>query len=335
MTRGGSRQLERWSLRLALATLIWMAAGCGRTQPHRRSDPAPSDPPVSSSLAGSAHRDSPSICPAAWEVRFSTRHAVPFDAANVVGVQDIPAGGTQDASSILVQRGRCSTNLFLLVVDEIPPRSRTYRAIGIPPIAGMDLTHEEAVTMETDGLTIIGMTADSLGFRAAKRSGVGKVDFAVVADAELSNIVGKMPQILWAPAISPDGLALYYTVANDPDPNINGIYESVRSATRMPFPRGTRMPDLVQSFGQYVNGLSADHLSIFLELWDNVENGFGTVVLSRPNQSAPFTNPNAPDPPPRVPGMRTRPLSGCDWLIGSCAPLGGGCGGEDICTWAN
>jgi len=71
-------------------------------------------------------------------------------------------------------------------------------------------------------------------------------------------------------------------------------------------------------------------LNLFLEL----KEGFGAFVLSRANQNDPFQNPNAPNPPPRVPGLRTRPLDSCNRLIGSCSPLGG-CRGEDVCTWVN
>jgi len=80
-----------------------------------------------------------------------------------------------------------------------------------------------------------------------------------------------------------------------------------------------------------INGISADHLSLFLEL----KEGFGAFALSRANQRDPFQNPNAPNPPPSVPGLRTRPLGSCNRLIGSCAPLGGACRGEDVCLWVN
>ena len=292
----------------------------------RRSTP----PRPSASLRTVPSRTS---CDAAWQDRFISREAVPLAAANVVGLQDIPAGGTEGATSMLVQRGWCSTNLTALVVDEIPAGSGVYHATGIPPIPGLNLTHEEGVTMAADGLTIIAMTTDSRRFRAAKRSAIGEVDFRIVAEDEFANIVAATPEVLWAPSISGDGLAFYYSVVNDPDPEINGIYESLRVSTRAPFPRAKRMPTLVQTFAQLVNGVSADHLGIFLELKDDVEGGYATIVLSRSSPNEPFLNPNAPSSPPRVPGLRTRPIDGCNRLVGSCAPYGGGCRGEDICTW--
>ncbi len=275
----------------------------------------------------------PAPSPARAWAKFSSAAAIPFRAANVRGLQDIPAGGTPDGSSLVVQRGVCSTDLVALAVDEVPRGSGTYRVAEILPMPGMDLTHEEAVTMEADGLTIIGMRADAHGFRVARRSAVGQYFFVAEDDHDLDAIVGSGPEYLWAPAISADGLVFHYTVAGDPDPNANGIYESVRAATGVPFPPGRRMPAVVQAYGQYVNGLSPDRLTIFLALKDGVDGGFATVLLSRANETEPFANPNAPDPPPRVPGLRTRPLAGWNSLIGSCAPLGGGCRGEDVCTW--
>lgn len=55
----------------------------------------------------------------------------------------------------------CSTHLSALVIDELPAGSGAYITNRIAAIPGMDLTHEEAVTLEADGLTIIGMTGQS------------------------------------------------------------------------------------------------------------------------------------------------------------------------------
>ena len=169
-------------------------------------------------LFGNLSSRSPESSPPA-----SAAQAVPFAPANVRDLQDIPAGGTPDRSSVLVQRGVCSTQLAALVIDQIPAGSGAYRTSHIPAIAGMDLTHEEGVTLEADGLTIIGITADSRGFRAARRSAVGKADFAVVENDGFANIVGTAPQVLWAPSLSGDGLAFYYSIVNDADPNVRSM----------------------------------------------------------------------------------------------------------------
>jgi hypothetical protein len=268
-------------------------------------------------------------CSLGWQQRFGDRAGTPLPTASVIGLQDIPAGGTRDGSSLLVQRGVCSTNLDAVVVDELPAGSGEFLVNELPSLPGLNLGHEEGVTMEADGLTIIGMRDDAHGFRVAKRSVVGAADFVVAPGGEFADIVGTGTQYLWAPSLSPDGLAFYYTVAGDPDPNVNGIYESLRAATDMPFSRGKRMPGIIQSLAQYVNGVSPDGLSIFLERSDRFE----AFVLTRAREDEPFVNPNAPKDPPKVPGLRTRPLGGCDRLIGSCAPRGG-CRGEDVCTWS-
>jgi hypothetical protein len=290
--------------------------------------PAPPGLPDAESFRPPAARSRDATCMAALHRGFRDPQEG-FDAASVVGLQDLPAGGTADGSSLLVQRGRCSVQLTALVVDELPPHSGLYRSKGIRPIAGLDLSHEEGVTMESDGLTIIAMTSGARGFRAARRSGPGKTDFAVLPDDDFAQIVAAgLQQQLWAPAISSDGLAFYYTVVDEPDP---GIHESLRATTHEPFPPGRPMSDLVQGLAQYVNGVSADHLTIFLEL----KEGFGAFVLTRANTREPFQNPNTLGPPPRLPGLRTRPLGSCNQLIGTCAPLGGACPGEDVCLWVN
>jgi hypothetical protein len=321
---------------LALAVSTLAAVECARTEPQCRCEappvtairPAPPAAPVADDLRPPAPISHDATCAAALPRGFPGP-GERFDAASVVGLQDLPAGGTPDGTSLLVQRGRCSVQLTALVVDEIPPGSGLYRSRGIRPIAELDLSHEEGVTMESDGLTIIAMSSTARRFRAARRSGPGKTDFAVLADDDFSQIVAVGPtQQLWAPSISPDGLAFYYSVVNDPDA---GIYESLRSTTHEPFPPGRPMPDLVQGLAQYVNGVSPDHLTIFLEL----KEGFGAFVLTRANTREPFQNPNAPAPPPRLPGLRTRPLGSCNRLIGTCTPLGGACPGEDVCLWVN
>jgi hypothetical protein len=254
-----------------------------------------------------------------------------FRAASTPNGQDIYAGGTLDLSSTLVQRGVCSTGLSVLVVDELPPGSGSYQTLAVPLVPGVDMSHEEYVTMEVDGLTLIAATSDARSFRTLRRSGPGKVDFGAPAAAEFVNVVATGSQLVWAPAISADGLAFYYTVVSSPGAATDGIYESVRASTTQPFPAGTRLPAEIQKVAQFVNGISPDKLILFVELFDSALGGFATVLFSRASVADPFTNPNAPNPPSRVPGLRTRPLAGCKKLAGTCST--GGCTGEDVCTW--
>jgi hypothetical protein len=260
--------------------------------------------------------------------------AAPVVSVNQPGGQNIPAGATPDASTILVQYGGpggCSGGLSLYIADETPPGSGAYQIRFVPKLLGADTSHEEGMTLEADGLTIIVLTADHTRFRVSRRSAVGLVDFGLPSAGDFAAIAATGSQSLWAPSISADGLAFYYVVQGDPNASTNGIYESVRAKTSVPFPPGTRMGNDIQAIAQYVNGVSADRLSIFLE----ESTVFGTVVFSRTSLSAPFTNPLAPNAPPTAPGLRTRPLAGCPALVGSCAPQGGGCLGEEVCVWGS
>jgi hypothetical protein len=166
------------------------------------------------------------------------------------------------------------------------------------------------------------------GFLVSTRSAVGQVDFGTPSAGDFTEIAATGTQTLWAPALTADGLAFYYVVQNGPSASVNGIYESLRASTSVPFPKGTRMPAVVQSIAQYVNRLSTDRLEIFLE----ASARYAAVVLTRASLADPFTNPLAPNPPPVVPGLRTRPLAGCKELIGTCSPVGG-CSNERVCTW--
>jgi hypothetical protein len=152
------------------------------------------------------------------------------------------------------------------------------------------------------------------------------VDFGAATVGDFSEIVATGSQTLWAPAITADRLAFYYVVQKDPTAAINGIYESVRASTGVPFPPGTLMSPAVQSLGQYVTALTVDRLAIFIE--DGTV--YDTAVLTRASVSDPFSNPSAPSPPPALPGLRMHPVDGCSRIIGSS---GSGCSNELIYSW--
>ncbi len=273
----------------------------------------------------------PDSRPECWRLDFEAGPTVVLSSVCQSGVQNVPAGMTPNGSTILVQRGLggvCSQGLSLFVNDEIPPGSGVYQPLAVPTLAGADTTFEEGVTITPDGLTLIAMNAAHTGFVSSTRSAVGLVDFGAAAAADFAQITTAAPAFAWAPVISGDGLAFYYVIANDPSANRNVIYESVRATTHVPFPAGTPMPPIVQSFAQYVNGLSMDRLAIFLTSANDNQTG----MLSRATLTDPFTNPLAPNPPPIAPGLRSRPLAGCTTLVGSGSP--GGCIHESVCTWS-
>jgi hypothetical protein len=246
-------------------------------------------------------------------------------------VQNIPAAVTPNGSTILIQRGPtqnvCTIDHLLLVADETSAGSGVYATLQVTPPAGMDTAYEENVTMTGDGLTLIALNAEDTGFLMSTRTATGMVDFGAATAGPFSQIAATGSQTLWAPVISFDGLAFYYVVQNDPTAAVNGIYESVRGSNSVPFPPGTLMPPTVQSLAQYVTGLTADRLAIFLE----DKTVFDTNVLTRASVLDPFTNPSPSSPPPTLPGLRMHAIDGCSRLIGSG---GSGCVNEEIFSWA-
>jgi hypothetical protein len=250
--------------------------------------------------------------------------------ANVSGVQNIPSGVTPTGSSILIQRGSaesaCSSGLLLYIADEIPAGSGTYQTLYVYPPVGMDTGFEENVTLTADGLSIVGLATGDTSFVASTRSAIGLTDFGSAGAGAFGQVVATGSQTLWGPVLTADGLAFYYTVHDDPSDAVNGIYESVRASTSVPFPPGKRMPAEVQNLAQYVTGLTVDRLTIYLE----ESSVWGAVALTRASLADPFTNPLAPDPPPVLPGLRPHPVDGCAGVIGTC---GSGCSGEGICSW--
>lgn len=244
--------------------------------------------------------------------------------------QSIPAGVTPSAATILVQHGGCSAGLSLAIADEIPSGSGFYQTFAVPPLPSMDTSFEENVTIAPDGLSIVGLNARDDGFLETTRTAVGAVDFDIPSAGDFAQIEAKGPQRLWAPVLSPDRLAFYYSVKHDPSADVNGIYESLRSSTLVPFAPGTRMSPAIQSEAQYVNAVSGDRLTIFLES----TYVYRAVVFTRASVDDEFKNPNAPNAPPVAPGLRAKPIAGCRGTIATCAPAGGGCASERVCMWS-
>jgi len=67
-----------------------------------------------------------------------------------------------------------------------------------------------------------------------------------------------------------------------------------------------------------------------LHKWFVLQKGFSMSALTRTSLTQPFANPNAPAAAPILPGFRTRPLSDCKTLVGTCQS---GCSNEQICTY--
>jgi hypothetical protein len=264
------------------------------------------------------------VCPS---FTFSST-STPVSGVNASGVQDAVQGLTPSGSTMLFQRGRTACSPYsLFIADETSSGSGAYQAMDISAVstlAPMDIAAEQTLTLTADGKTIIGTTTDRKHFLASTRSGPGLADFGVATGADFVALAATGSQTLGSPYISGDGLAFYYVISGDTDATKNGIYESLRASAGMPFPAGTRMPDLVQQYS-YVTATSSDRMALFVQ-----NSSFTMFVLTRRSLSQPFSNPNAPSPPPMLPGWRTRPLTNCQKIIGTC---NSGCVNEDTCAW--
>ncbi len=254
-------------------------------------------------------------------------HQSTITALSDVG-QDALASITPDGATILTQRrASCGSPFKLLLADTAGLATTPVDISAAPGLAGMQVTAEESLALTADGLSIIGVDTAGTGFAVAKRSAPGATDFVGSSAADFAALAVASPARVGAPTISADGLAFYFNVGGASDPANNGIFESVRASTAVPFPAATKLTGDVQGLG-YVTAVSSDRMTLFLQT-----NSFSMVALTRKSVTKPFTNPNAPAAPPTVPGFRTRPLASCAQLVGTCTP--GGCLGEDNCSFTH
>ncbi|HEY5922575.1 MAG TPA: serine/threonine-protein kinase [Kofleriaceae bacterium] len=242
---------------------------------------------------------------------------------NVVGLQDAVAGISHDGRSIVTYRRDCNDPEFTpLLIDEIGGAPVTIDLRTVRAFADA-FHHDGQMTISGDARTVIAVNAVRTAFVAATRSARGTADF--VPTDLFAQLVVSAPAHVVHPAISPDGLAFYYTVRTSADPKQNGIYESLRSSTAEPFPPGTLMGPVLQLNTEIVTGISNDRLALF------VQSGYGVSIFTRKRLTDEFHNPNHPIYPPTAPGFRTRPFANCTKLIGTCVT---GCNNEDSCVFS-
>jgi hypothetical protein len=246
----------------------------------------------------------------------------PFTPANTTNGQDAFSAITPDGTTLLVLSTlSCGGFTGLLYDNQVQ--------LTIPHITNMTIGEEEQVTLTPDGLTLVATNPGHTRFNESSRSAVGVVDFGPATFGHYKNIVVAAPQVLSGPAISPDQLAFYYTIGGDPDPMVDGMYESVRASTTANFPVGTRLPDVVQGAAaapnSYVTGTSSDRLALFVQT-----SSFSMLMFTRDAPDAAWKNPNAPSPPPSLIGFRARPLANCKTWFYTCTTAG--CTGEDVCS---
>ncbi|MBA3464801.1 MAG: hypothetical protein H0T46_33010 [Deltaproteobacteria bacterium] len=213
----------------------------------------------------------------------------------------------------------------LVVADETAPGSGTYtqRNVTADFNAKGLYTGQNGHTITADGLTIITNSTDRKRWVSTKRSAINMTDFGAPSTADFDAINGQIATnagTFSAPVISADGLQFIYLIGNV-DTATNGIYSSVRASTTVPFPAGTKMPPPVQDY-PFASGMSSDRLALFL--FDN----YSGRVLTRKSTSLPFTNRNAPAPPPQLAGWQHTPLADCSKVLAMTSP--GGCQNEDV-----
>ena len=247
-----------------------------------------------------------------------------LDATVNTAAQDAFHAITPDGATMLVLT---STSCGAFVANLYDAATATL--LAAPHITNMTTDEEEQVTLTPDGLTLIATNSGHTRFNESSRSAAGVVDFGPAQFGHFSNIVVVSPQVLSGPAISPDQLAFYYTLSGDPDPMVDGMYESVRASTTAKFPVGARLPDVVQGDpaapNSYVTGTSSDRLALFVQT-----GSFSMLMFTRNAPDAAWTNPNDPNPPPALIGFRARPLANCKTWFYTCTTAG--CTGEDVCS---
>ena len=240
---------------------------------------------------------------------------------------DIIAASSSGQSIVYGQSpaGACGSYTIYLA-DETAPDSGTYTPRNLTSFFSTNSLFTgsaEMAALSGDGLTIIVLSADQTQIESAQRSALQLIDFGTPAATNFVTINGFVAGTAGkfrAPAISADGLELYYTI-NGISTVADGIYRSVRGSAGVPFPAGARVTALTSDY-EYVTGLSSDRLTIFLF------KGFGGSVFSRASTSAEFANPNAPNPPPQIGDWDHKPFQDCRTLVATGSP--GGCSNEDI-----
>jgi hypothetical protein len=251
--------------------------------------------------------------------------------ANMTQVATINASGQQDAlgavsadgGSVINHRAAQCTQFTTLLIEQIGLNTVTIDLSANAAFMTTTRHNQEATfAMTGDALTFAAVTADQTGFIMATRTAKGSSTFAPVANA-FADLAVTPPAIVAHPVLSQDGLAFYYVVRNHPTTSLDGLYESLRSSTAVPFPAPVKMGGDAQGFDAPVS-ISGDKMTFFMQT------GFGMHVLRRNSLTKPFTNPNAPAAAPTVPGFRTRIVGNCGTLMGTCT---GGCLNEQTCTF--
>jgi hypothetical protein len=251
--------------------------------------------------------------------------SAPLPTFTRAGIEDSIGAVTPDGQVILyIQSVSTCGGFHLVVADETTPGAGVFTLRDATPEFGaLGLyTGQDGHTITSDGLTIIARSADSKRLLSTKRSAIHRVDFGPASTTDFDQInaqVAANAGTFQAPAISADGLELFYSIAGV-TPSSNGIYASVRASTSVPFPAGAKIPAAMPY--PIATGVSSDRLTLF------VFESFQGRVLTRNSTSQPFTNPNAPGAPRSLPHWQHKPLADCSKIVAMASP--GGCQNEDV-----
>jgi hypothetical protein len=254
---------------------------------------------------------------------FSYSSAV-YPPFSVAGRSDFAIATSARGESILYAQSPvpdCATAITFLA-DEITPGSRTYTSRSIA--TWLDSYGVTGQALSGDGLALITLGSDFRTFQSARRSALHLIDFGAPAAADFTAINGMLAGsagLLRGGVISTDGLEFYYTIFGA-DAATDGMYRAKRLASSLPFSVGARLNGIDPSYTD-VTAISSDRLTLFVfKTWA----GF---VFTRSSTSAEFSNPNAPNPPPELPGFHHKPFADCSTLVATMA-VGGGCANQDI-----
>jgi hypothetical protein len=248
------------------------------------------------------------------------------------GIEDSMGAVTPDGKTVLyikTKAGVCGS-YGLIVADEsaTPGAYNQQDATSFLQGAGL-FTGQDGYAITSDGLTIITTTTNRKALAAIKRPARDSIAFANPSSTDFAAInatigAADAGQIL-SPNLSADGLEFFYTVIGytGSDTDKNGIFNSVRTSTTVPFPAPTKMPAPINDPAHgSLTGVSSDRLAVFVFF------NYQTRIFTRTSTSKPFENPNGSDPPPALPGWSYKPLADCSKLIGMYSP--GGCQNEDV-----
>jgi hypothetical protein len=242
--------------------------------------------------------------------------------------EDSIGAATPDGQTIVILQTESPAtcgSFHVMFADEVTPGSGTYMLYdATAALQALRLfTGQQGFAITADGLTLIARSTDGKRWSATARSARHQIDFAAASETQFAQLNAQLATTAGtfrAPVLSADGLELVYKVESS-DLAERGIYSSVRESVSVPFPPGSKHPSPISDY-EFPTGLSSDRLTLF------VFESFSGRVFQRASTSGEFTNPNAPAPPPQLPGWSHTPLADCSKLIAMTSP--GGCAAEDI-----